>query len=78
MSMRPKNYQDGSGCWAMFGDMGFGDVKTYVQSGNVVFETDEASCGTSRKNQKAHSQRILVLKVQIVGPRNRQRRWPIS
>jgi len=37
---------------AMFEDMGFGNVKTYVQSGNVVFETDEPAAGLSAKIQK--------------------------
>jgi uncharacterized protein (DUF1697 family) len=37
---------------AMFGDMRFGNVKTYVQSGNVVFETDEAAASLSAKIQK--------------------------
>jgi uncharacterized protein (DUF1697 family) len=37
---------------AMFEDMGFGSVKTYVQSGNVVFETNEAAAGLPAKIQK--------------------------
>jgi uncharacterized protein (DUF1697 family) len=37
---------------AMFEDMRFSSVKTYVQSGNVVFETDEPAAGLSAKIQK--------------------------
>ena len=37
---------------AMFVDMGFGGVKTYVQSGNVIFETREPAASLSAKIQK--------------------------
>ncbi len=37
---------------AMFGDMSFANVKTYVQSGNVIFETDEPAASLSAKIQK--------------------------
>jgi uncharacterized protein (DUF1697 family) len=37
---------------AMFEAMGFGQVKTYVQSGNVLFETDEPAASLSAKIQK--------------------------
>ena len=37
---------------AMFEDMSFANVKTYVQSGNVVFETDEPAANLSAKIQK--------------------------
>jgi uncharacterized protein (DUF1697 family) len=37
---------------AMFEGMGFGGVKTYVQSGNVIFETDEPAARLSEKIQK--------------------------
>jgi uncharacterized protein (DUF1697 family) len=34
---------------ATFEDLGFAKVRTYVQSGNVVFETDNAAAGLSEK-----------------------------
>ena len=35
---------------ASFGDLGFANVKTYVQSGNIVFETpDDSTAGVSKK-----------------------------
>ena len=37
---------------AMFENMGFGKVRTYVQSGNVIFETDEPAEELSAKIQK--------------------------
>lgn len=37
---------------AMFEAMGFGQVRTYVQSGNVIFETDEPAASLSAKIQK--------------------------
>jgi uncharacterized protein (DUF1697 family) len=37
---------------AMFEGMGFGSVKTYVQSGNVIFETNEPAASLSPKIQK--------------------------
>jgi uncharacterized protein (DUF1697 family) len=36
----------------MFEDMDFGNVRTYVQSGNVIFETAELASGLSAKIQK--------------------------
>jgi uncharacterized protein (DUF1697 family) len=37
---------------ASFARLGFKNVKTYIQSGNVVFETDEAADGLSAKIEK--------------------------
>jgi uncharacterized protein (DUF1697 family) len=38
---------------AMFTDAGYKDVRTYIQSGNVIFETGEPASGLSAKIQKA-------------------------
>ena len=38
---------------AAFAALGFKNVKTYIQSGNVIFETDEPATGLSAKIQKA-------------------------
>jgi uncharacterized protein (DUF1697 family) len=38
---------------AMFAGMGFQNVKTYIQSGNVVFETNEPASRLSAKIEKA-------------------------
>lgn len=38
---------------ATFADAGFQNVRTYIQSGNVVFETNEPASGLSAKIQKA-------------------------
>jgi uncharacterized protein (DUF1697 family) len=35
-----------------FADMGFQNVRTYIQSGNVIFETEEPAAGLSTKIQK--------------------------
>ena len=35
-----------------FAELGFKNVRTYVQSGNVVFETEDAAAGLSAKIQK--------------------------
>lgn len=37
---------------AVFEDMGFAHVKTYVQSGNVIFETDEAPANLAAKIER--------------------------
>src|ERR1700722_15591899 len=35
-----------------FAELGFKNVRTYVQSGNVVFETEDAAAGLSAKIEK--------------------------